>query len=494
MLETIDLKKKIDKDAYLQWFPRLKTDLRELQQHAREANFPIIVLFEGLHMAGKADSLKHLGEALDPRGFSVHTTDLPSEEELQRHWLWRFWVRMPERGKIGFFERSWYTRVLEERVDKVCARDEWEHAYTEINQTEEMLTRDGVLLIKFWLHLSSGEQKKRLKAAAKDPYSHERITKRDWRIHDQYDKYVEAVEEMVERTSTHFAPWVIVEADNARFRRMKIFQTICEAIAGAINKPAAPLPKTPRKKRELSVPVLKEMPTILDNADLTKTITTEDYELQKVELQMCLRRAQQDAIARGHSLAIVYEGWDASGKGGSIRRLTATLDPRYYDVIAIGKPTPEDHAHHYLWRFWRKLPKRGNMTIFDRSWYGRVLVERIEGFCSEESWQRAYQEINEFEMQLFRSGISLVKFWIHISPEEQLRRFKAREADPHKAHKMTDEDWRNRDKWDAYRTAVDDMVKKTSTTYAPWTIIEGDCKRYARVHAMTAVCKAWQKP
>jgi len=491
MLETIDPSKKVDKAAYTQWFPRLKTDLRELQQKVREARMPVIVILEGWHLAGRGDSIKHLGEALDPRGFSVCTLDEPTAEDRLRPWMWRFWQRIPARGKFTFFEHSWYQRVLDERVAGTCRRSEWAHAYQEINQTEEMLSADGYLIVKFWLHISESQQRKRLKRMQDDPFVD--VTRRDRCLVKKYGEFAKAAEEMLERTSTHTAPWVIVEADDHRYRRMKVFQSICEAIANGITrrKETRPVPVSPSAR--VSVPVLEEMPTLLDSVDLKRTVTPEVYEEKKVSLQLKLRRLQDESIRRGITKVIVMEGWDASGKGGSIRRLTATLDPRHYDVIPIGKPSQEELDRHYLWRFWTKIPRQGQMTIFDRSWYGRVLVERIEGFCSESDWRRAYQEINEFEMQLYRAGMSLIKFWLHITPEEQLRRFKAREADPNKSHKLTDEDWRNRDKWDLYRECVDEMITRTSTTYAPWTIVEADCKRHARIRVMESVCQAIEK-
>jgi polyphosphate kinase 2 (PPK2 family) len=252
-------------------------------------------------------------------------------------------------------------------------------------------------------------------------------------------------------------------------------------------------PKTKPLTAEVSVPILEKLQTVLDKVDLSLSLPAEEYERRKVSLQLRLSRAHQRAAMAGLPMIVVFEGWDAAGKGGAIRRLTATLDARYYNVIPISKPTPEELGHHYLWRFWRHMPKPGVLTIFDRSWYGRVMVERLEGFCTTEEWQRAYQEINEFEMQLFNGGIPIVKFWLHISKDEQLARFKAREADPHKHWKLTDEDWRNREKWDETRIAVDDMVKKTSTTYAPWTIVEGNCKRHARVKVMETVCDVYER-
>lgn len=496
VLKTVKSKKKVPKQDYKEWFPRLKGELRELQQRARELNLPVLIIFEGLAMSGKGDCIRHLTETLDPRGFSVHSIYQPTEEEERRHWLWRFWLRMPPRGKLSFFERSWYTRVLEERVEKLCTKKEWSAAYQEINQTEGMLANDGMLVLKFWLHISKKEQKKRLKAAEHDPFRRYHVTRKDWVHHGRFKDYQDAAQEMIERTSTHLAPWTVVESGDHRFRRMKIFQTLCEKLAGAVNqlsRPARPSRRTPTiPVSTIDVPVLEEMPTLLDQVDLTQSLTPEEYDKRKVALQVKLRRLQYEGSKAGLPLVILYEGWDAAGKGGSIRRLTATLDPRFYDVIPISKPTPEELARHYLWRFWRVLPKTGHIAIYDRSWYGRVMVERIEGFCTEEEWRRAYQEINEFESQLSNAGIPIVKFWLHITPEEQLRRFEARAANPHKRWKLTDEDWRNREKWDQYREAVVDMVRATSTTYAPWTVVEGNCKRFARVRAMETVIESYK--
>ena len=493
MLETVDTSKRVDREAYAEWFPRLKNDLRELQLKVREANVPVAVLFEGWPYSGKADSIRQLTDSLDPRGFAVHTVDLPSKEERQRHWLWRYWIRTPARGKFALFEKSWYTRVLDERIEGLCTEHEWQHAFQEINHTEEMLSLDGTIVVKFWLHISREEQKKRFSQNATDPFR--RLDKKHfyWQPHKKYAEILPCVEEMLERTSTHFSPWIVVEAEDHRYRRMKVLQALCEAIANGINRVHAKRHTAKQAPAAVSVPVLSEMPTVLDSVDLKKTLAQDVYDEAKKRLQARLLQLQFEMVQEGVSLLCVYEGWDAAGKGGSIRRLTANLDPRFYDVVPIGKPSPEELAHHYLWRFWREIPKKGYVTIFDRSYYGRVMVERIEGFCREDEWRRAYQEINEFELSLFRSGTQVVKFWLHISDDEQLARFEARKKDVHKRHKLTEEDWRNRDKWDAYREAVDEMIKRTSTTYAPWTIVEGNCKRYARVRTMETMCKAMEE-
>ena len=231
---------------------------------------------------------------------------------------------------------------------------------------------------------------------------------------------------------------------------------------------------------------------MLETIDLNKSIGKEEYVRDLIRYQLQLRDLAYQLYVQKRPMVIVYEGWDAGGKGGNIKRVTEKLDPRGYEVYPIAAPTGEDKTHHYLWRFWRRLkpPDEKQILIFDRSWYGRVLVERLEGFCTEAEWKRAYREINEFERQLVDFGTILVKFWIHISKEEQLRRFEARQETPYKAWKLTDEDWRNREKWDLYEEAINDMLLKTSTLTAPWTIIEGNCKWYARIKALKTLVEA----
>jgi len=229
---------------------------------------------------------------------------------------------------------------------------------------------------------------------------------------------------------------------------------------------------------------------MLERIDLSQTLTREEYKAQLPPLQERLQALTHELYKRRRALIVVFEGWDAAGKGGAIKRLTESLDSRGYEVYPIGAPEGEDRAHHYLWRFWRRLkpPEEKQVQIFDRSWYGRVMVERIEGFCKEEAWKRAFREINEFERQMTSSGMILLKFWLHISPEEQMRRFEERQANPVTAWKLTAEDWRNRDKWPLYQQAVEDMLLKTSTLVAPWTVVEANDKYFARVKVVrTAV-------
>ena len=491
MLETLDLDKRIGKDAYDKAFPELRDKLRDLQRHCFDARIPVAAVFEGWDAAGKGESIAKLVERLDPRGVKVHPISAPLEEEQLRPFLWRFWTKIPARGEMAVFDRSWYGRVLVERVEKLAKPEQWRSAYNEIAQFERMLSDDGMVLVKFWLHISEKEQKKRFKEIEKSKYDAWRVTKEDWEHHKQYDAYAEAAEEMFERTNTAYAPWTIVEATDKRYRLIKIFKTLADAMQSALNAKAEQ-PAAPKRaaRASVSVQALKEMETVLDKVDLTRALKRKEYEELLKEYQVRLRQLEFRCFDERRAVIIGYEGWDAAGKGGNIRRVTEALDPRGYTVIPIAAPKGDDATHHYLWRFWRQLPKAGHLAIFDRTWYGRVLVERIEHFCTEAEWRRAYQEINEFELSLANYGTILVKFWLHISKDEQLRRFKEREKIAYKQYKITDEDWRNREKWDAYRQAVVDMLQNTSTTYAPWTIVEANDKLWARIRTLRTVVEA----
>ena len=491
MLENVDLSKSLDKRAYKEWIPKLRQELWRLQRQAYEKGLPVVVIFEGWDAAGKGDSINLLSQWLDPRGTRVHPISAPLDDELHRPFLWRFWLKLPEAGRMAIFDRSWYGRVLVERIDKLCSKKEWRQAYDEINQFERQLTDDGLVIVKFWLHIDKKEQKKRFKKCEGDPQLCWKVTEEDWKHHDQYDIYLRAAEEMLERTSTSNAPWTIVESVDRRYRRVKIYQTLCAAIQEGLAKQSETVDKPTTAPVE--VPALRQIPTVLETVDLSKALEREEYDRKLAKYQVRLRELEFECHRHRLPLIIAYEGWDAAGKGGNIRRMTAHLDPRGYSVIPIAAPTGDETQHHYLWRFWKHLPKAGHLAIFDRSWYGRVLVERVEGFCTEAEWKRAYQEIREFEQQLANFGTVIVKFWLHISSEEQLRRFEDRKDNDYKQYKLTEEDWRNREKLVPYREAVVDMLRRTSTTYAPWTIVEGDCKWWARVKTLRTTCEAIER-
>jgi len=495
MLESFDLKARMDKTTYKSHIDKLTLTLGALQRQAREAQLPIAIVLEGWDAAGKGDTIAQIATGLDPRGFAFHRIGAPNEEEGLNPFLRRFWLRTPARGRIAVFDSSWYRRVIFEPMDGQCSAAEAQTALAEINEFERQLVDGGTLVIKFWLHISQKEQDRRFRKCRKDPHSAWRLGKVERRRHARYDDMAEIVNEVLERTSTSYAPWTVVEATDKRYRRVKVLQTICQTISGVLTArsvppaqpSAAPLPAEPIVRDTLDVP------NVLDRVDLGVTLSPTEYERQLKPLQGQLRELEFKCFLKRLGVVIGFEGWDAAGKGGCIRRLTERLDPRGYTVVPVAAPAGEESTHHYLWRFWRSIPKAGHLAIFDRTWYGRVLVERVEGFCSPSDWHRSYQEINEFERSLTNAGWVVVKFWLHISPEEQLRRFELRKNDPNKQYKLTDEDWRNRAKWGVYQQAVVDMIQRTSTTYAPWTIVESNCKHHARIKTLHTVISAIER-
>lgn len=489
MLELLDLERQLSKEALDGVFPPLEARMGECQRAARQCGVPVVIVFEGWEAAGKGTILNRLALALDPRGFEVHTIVAPTETERNFPWMWRFWADLPTAGKFALFDHSWYRRVLVERVEDEIPEERWREAYDEIQEFERQLTDSGVVLVKFWLHISKNEQKQRFKKLEAEPATAWRVGKEERRQHKHYEEWLAAVEEMLQRTDTAFAPWTVVEATDERYARVKVFETILKALDAELARRAG-APKLELKPMPVPPDGAPRDKTILDRVDLSLTLSREEYDKELGALRERLFDLQHRLYTARIPAVVVYEGWDAAGKGGNIKRLAAGLDPRGYEVVPVGAPTAEEKARPYLWRFWRNIPKAGHIAIFDRSWYGRVLVERVEGFCTEEEWKRAYREINEFERELADFGAAIIKFWLQIDQEEQLRRFKARQEVAQKQWKITDEDWRNREKWRQYERAVIDMLEKTSTTYAPWTILEANCKFYARVKALRTVASA----
>ncbi len=492
MLAEISLNRKISKKDFNQRKPDLEIRLGELQRRARERGVPIIVLFEGWNAAGKGTLINELILPLDPRGFTVYKTQAPREEEAMRPFLWRSWSRTPPRGRIAILDRSWYRRILFERVEQNLSRAEVQRACRDIMAFERQLADSGCLLIKFFLHISKNEQKKRLDKLRHNPVTAWRVTEEDLMRHRRYARYLAASDDMLTATDSDRAPWTVVEAHNVRFATLKLFNTFSTTLERRLKQspPARRIPAShtadPADRPDLRASVLSDI-------DLGVDVPRKTYERRLKPKQKRLRDLEHEIYMRRIPVVIVYEGWDAAGKGGNIRRLVRKLDPRGYEVVPVAAPNDVEKAHHYLWRFWTQIPKAGHMTIFDRSWYGRVMVERVEGFCKEYEWRRAYREINEFERHLTDFGTVLVKFWLHIDPEEQLRRFKAREKTPHKKWKITDDDWRNRKQWPLYHAAVEEMLLRTSTTDAPWTVVESNSKLHARIKTLDTVIAAIEK-
>jgi AMP-polyphosphate phosphotransferase len=495
MFEATELGRRVSKQDYEAQLPGLRSRLLDAQMRLRDAGVGAVVVISGADGAGKSETVNRLHEWLDPRGLETHAFGPPSDEEAERPDYWRFWRTMPARGRIGLFIGSWYTSPIIRRVYRELRRSEFDQALDRIAFFERMLVADGLLIVKFWLHLSGRGQRDRLKTLAKSKKTRWRVTPLDWRHLRLYDKFVPASEQAIRQTDSALAPWTIVEAEDGRYRELAVGQSLLEAFEKRLAAPPAAATATARVTAPTAGSQLapEAAVTILDKVDLALRLTPEEYEKRLDKAQARLGRLARAAWDKKVSTVAVFEGWDAAGKGGNIRRLTAAMDARLCRVIPIAAPTDEERTHHYLWRFWRHLPRAGRVTIYDRSWYGRVLVERVEGFASEAEWSRAYEEINDFEQQLADHGIVLAKFWIHIGKDEQIRRFKEREETDYKRHKITAEDWRNRERWDAYRAAINDMVVRTSTQAAPWTLVAGNDKRCARVQTIETLCERLER-
>lgn len=486
MFESAELGHKIDKKTYDKEVPPLREALLDAQiDLAKLAKFPVLILVGGVDGAGRGETVNLLNEWLDPRYVQTHAMGEPSDEELDRPMMWRFWRELPPKGKIGIFLGSWYTWPIINRVQDRTKTAELDQSLERAARLEKMLTAEGALIIKFWLHLSKGKQEKRLKLLEKDPQTRWRVSKRDWEHHKKYDKFRVVCESVIRHTSTAEAPWTIVEGFDSRYRSLTVGKVILDAIRkrlaeadNTISEVSAPPP----------LPSIDKL-DILKTLDLNQQIAKKDYQAELEKYQGKLALLTRSPRFKNITVIAMFEGNDAAGKGGAIRRITGALDARDYNIIPVAAPTEEERAQPYLWRFWRHIPRRGRVTIFDRSWYGRVLVERVEKFCSEADWMRAYSEINEFEAQLVRHNIVVVKFWLSISNEEQLKRFKAREMIGFKHFKITEEDWRNREKWDDYEQAVSDMVDRTSTEIAPWTMVEANDKNFARIKILKTLCQ-----
>jgi len=494
MFEAAEVGRKLSKEAYKRRVPELRASLLDAQQRLRSAPFPVIVAFAGVDGAGKGETVNLLNEWMDPRWIVTRAFGQPSDEERERPEHWRFWRELPPRGRIGLFLSSWYSRPVVDRAYRRLSRVELEHQLRSLADFERTLADDGALILKFWMHLDQKSQRKRLKTLERDPLTRWRVTKLQWKHWKMYDQFIDAAEQAIRTTSTGQAPWMIVEGRDEEYRSVAVAQLLLNAIGQRLErleqpKPAA-APSAAKAKKSVAVKARAvPAPTVLSQLDMSKRLEKGAFDRELLKWQGELNRLQRRAARDAVSTILVCEGADAAGKGGAIRRVTSALDAREYQVIPIAAPTDEERAHHYLWRFWRHLPRAGRVTVFDRSWYGRVLVERVEGFAAPAEWMRGYAEINEFEQQLVEHGIVLVKYWIHISKDEQLRRFKAREGSPFKSWKITEEDWRNRTKGDAYEQAVNDMVERTSTRQAPWTLVEGNDKYYARIRVLQTACE-----
>ncbi len=491
MFEAAEIGHKLSKGEYKRIEPKLRAELLEAQfALSKDGKFPVIILISGVRGAGKGETVNLLNEWMDPRHILTHAFDNPSDEERERPAMWRYWRALPPKGKIGMLFGSWYTAPIIDRVFKRTSKAEALQSVEEINHFERMLADEGALVLKFWFHLSKKAQRKRLKKLERDPETSWKITERDWDFFKLYDRFYRVSEDILRETSTAAAPWIVVEGSDPEYRAVTVGKTLLQAMQQRIAQNAAAQGKKAAAPNAAPLVEPADRVRILDRMDLSRALPKPKYEKQLDKLQAKLARLTRDPKFKDRTVVCVFEGMDAAGKGGTIRRITAALDARLYRTIPIAAPTDEERAQPYLWRFWRHVPRKGRFTLYDRSWYGRVLVERIEGFCSEADWMRAYAEINDFEEQMARSGAIIVKYWLQISKTEQHRRFKEREKTRFKQFKITPEDWRNREKWDGYQVAASDLIERTSTSHAQWVLVEANDKYWARAKVLKALVDA----
>ena len=490
MFDSANLEHKVSKAAYAREEPKLRRSLLDAQYELiKDGRFPVLVLIAGVEGTGKSETANLFSEWMDARHLHTHAFPDPSDEERERPPMWRYWRALPPRGRVGVFFGAWHTHPIINRVLGISGPAEFGRSVDRILRHERMLCDEGVLLLKYWFHLSEKQQKRRLHKLESDLVTRWRVTPLEWKYFKLYGKFMEVCEPFLHRTSTGEAPWIIVPSADKRYRSLAVGRHMLAAIRERLeDKPA--------KKQPDRNPPLLDTPdnlNVIRALKLDQPMTRPEYDKALEKWQGRLSVLTRHPSFRKYSVVAVFEGNDAAGKGGAIRRLTRALDARVYRTLSVAAPTEEERAQPYLWRFWRHLPRRGRVLIFDRSWYGRVLVERVEGFCPESDWMRAYGEISEFEKQLLDNRVVLVKFWLAVSKDEQLRRFKEREKISFKQFKITEEDWRNRKKWDKYESAICDMVEHTSSTSAPWTLVEANNKLHARVKVLKTVVKAIEK-
>jgi polyphosphate:AMP phosphotransferase len=454
----------------------------EIQNLIREAKLPVVVMFCGVDGAGKHESVDLFNEWMDPRWISTLAYGEETEEEKLRPEMWKYWKDLPGSGQMGLFINAWATVPLLKRVNGDLNKTAYKKQLKRVAAFEKTLQDNGYLVLKYWMHLSKSKQEKRLMKLSSDELSSWQIRASDWENYEMYDRYMDAANDLIDQTDA--IPWTVIDGSKEKSRFLQMSENFIAQVESKLDV------LKEKKKRVTCLKSIGKKKGLMDKCDLSKSVERDIYKSELKRLQSKVNKLQYEAHRRKIPTVLVFEGWDAAGKGGAIRRLTKALDSRQYSVIPIAAPTQEELGHHYLWRFWKQLPRGGRLAIFDRSWYGRVLVERVEGFAEKKDWHQAFEEIRDFESELVSYGTVVCKFWLHVSQDEQLRRFEERAKIDYKAWKLNDEDWRNREKWDLYLDAAEDMFQLTEQPKASWSLIPSNDKPFARLKVLSTVCKA----
>lgn len=487
MFDALTAPETMDDDRFDRAVARLRADLLDVQYSVLEqATTPVIVLIAGIAGAGKGQLVNTLNEWMDPRHIRTSAFGPRDEAERLRPHMWRYWQVLPARGRTAIVFEAWYSEAIRKRVDRRIKRAAFSHELHAIQRFEHMLAMEGAVVLKLWLHLDADSQRARFKLLEKDSATRWRVTADDWREHRRHRRICKVAEEAIRQTDQEHAPWHLIDARDAGACELAVgrilLRALRAALAGRLVRPVPP---------QSPVAVAAEQPGSAFGTTSTaaKPMTKAHYQPQLEALQGRLNLLMRQPKFERRSLVLVFEGMDAAGKGGAIRRITHALDARHYRVHPVAAPSEHERRYPWLWRFWRDAPRDGRVALFDRSWYGRVLVERVEGFAGEADWLRAYDEINAFELEWCEHGAIVCKFWLDVSPDEQLRRFNERSRTRFKRFKITPDDWRNRKQWPQYLPAVRDMLARTHTASAPWTVVQSDDKYAARLAILQTLCE-----
>lgn len=464
--------------------PQLRTRLLRAQYKFLESKErALLILIGGIDGAGKGDTVNLLNDWMDARHIHTMAFARPTGQERVYPRQYRFWRALPAKGQIGIVFGSGYAPLMEEALKKRPDPDLLEDLILAARRYEADLVANGVQVIKLWFHLSKKAQQTRMQDLLQNPSTAWKVAPEDRKVPKRFKRLRQAAQRIIESTDSAHAPWIIIPAANENMRMVRTGQAVLEALQKRTVR-------VPPLHDPAVLPTLKRQRNPLSELDYTVELSKDDYQTSLLHWQNRLAKlVRSKAFMQKHALMIVFEGSDAAGKGGAIRRITQAIDARQYDIMPVAAPKPFELDRPYLWRFWRHVPRLGQISIFDRSWYGRVLVERVEKLIPRSVWHRAYAEINGFEQQLMRGGVIVVKFWLAITPAEQLKRFKERESHPYKQYKLTSEDWRNRRKWKAYETAAADMLVHTDTSHAGWHLISANDKRHARIEVLKQLVK-----
>jgi len=490
MFRTVELGQKLSNKEYKEKEAQLREELYSLQYELfQQKKKSVLVVFGGVDGGGKRDCVKVLNSWMDARYIYTKAYVEPTQDEKERPEYWRFWRDLPPNGRVAFFLSPWYYNPISKYMRGESSEDEYESDLYRIRHFENNLVDSGSIIIKIWLHLSKNDQKKRLKELEKSKLTSWQVSKQDWKNWKDYDNYITAAEKMILETHQAKTPWFLIDGSDPNFREIEVAELVRDALKAAIATD-----ETEEISNEILVSSSEQehnssikLKTVLETLQTDLVLAKDKYEKELIKQQNILGKLQRDLYEKGIRLVLAFEGPDAAGKGGAIKRILQALNPRSYHIFPISAPSAEEKSQHYLWRFWKTIPRKGHVAIYDRSWYGRVLVERVEGYATETEWKRAYSEINDFERQWVDNNSIVLKFWVHISEDEQFKRFQERENTPYKNWKITPEDWRNRNRWPDYELAVHDMIQYTGTKEAPWILIEGNDKKYARIKILKAI-------